>query len=377
MRILLLADIHIGKIPDTVYVYNVITDIIEKEIEHTKTDALVILGDYFNRLFRVNEEFVSLAINTMSYIVRACAKNKTKIRIVYGTESHEMNQYRLFNHHFTSHKVDMKLFTTCTEEELFPNVHVLYVPEEYVTDKHEFYKDTLYSKKYSYIFGHGNIVEGLSQNMAIHIATAKSLEKQVPRFHSDELSSACDVCAFGHYHVHTSVAENVFYVGSLFRSAFGEEEPKGYGIIEDKSFNFVENEEAYLYKTYQIDDGFESNDDVLKRIDEIKRDNEEIFNGEKVGKIRLIFNVPENTEPTLRESIQTLLFNDKIISPIIRETSHKVVADESSAVADEYEFILDNSLKITEKIHRFIARMYEEPIAYTDIVKYINEPLKI
>ena len=65
MRILLIADLHIGSIKDIPYFYNVTTDIIEKEVIFTKTDLVLFLGDYFDKLFKVNEEYVSLAINIM------------------------------------------------------------------------------------------------------------------------------------------------------------------------------------------------------------------------------------------------------------------------------------------------------------------------
>ena len=380
MRLLLFADMHIGSIKDTVYYYNVVTDIIEKEVMFKKTDAVIILGDYFDRLFKANEEYVSLAINIMSYLVRACSKNKTKIRIIYGTESHEMNQYRLFNYHLSSKKIDMKIFTTCTEEELFPNVHILYVPEEYISDKHEFYKDTLYKKKYDYIFLHGNIVEGLPPNMAFLTSTAKSAEKQVPRFNSGELSNACKLCVGGHIHTYTKIKENVYYLGSLFRNSFGEEKAKGYGIIEDDKLIFIENKEAYTYKTYEFNEDssiYESSDNILKEIDKIKEENKEIFNGEKVGKIRIIFNTPSNIDTSFRDNLKDILFNDKIISPLIKETNKELIEEAKADVDDEYEFVLDNSIKLTEKIHMFISKTYDDPIPLKELVNYINNPLEI
>ena len=51
MKILLLADLHIGAIKDENYVYSIIQNIIDKEIGTDKCDALIILGDYFDRLF--------------------------------------------------------------------------------------------------------------------------------------------------------------------------------------------------------------------------------------------------------------------------------------------------------------------------------------
>lgn len=94
MRILLIADLHIGSIKDIKYFYDTTISIIDEELMKKKTDIVVFLGDYFERLFKNNEDFTALAINIMSYIVLACLRNKTKIRMIYGTESHEMNQYR-------------------------------------------------------------------------------------------------------------------------------------------------------------------------------------------------------------------------------------------------------------------------------------------
>ena len=55
MRILLLADIHIGSIKDSKYVYDVITRIIDKEVILTHSDMVVILGDYFDRLCKAKD----------------------------------------------------------------------------------------------------------------------------------------------------------------------------------------------------------------------------------------------------------------------------------------------------------------------------------
>lgn len=380
MRILLFADIHVGSIKDINYFYNTITDIIEKEVILKKTDAVIILGDYFDRLFKANEEYISLAINIMSYLVRACQRSKTKIRIVYGTESHEMNQYKLFNYHLTSSKLDMKLFTTASEEELFPKVNVLYLPEEYIQDKHSFYKNNLYSgKKYDYIFGHGVIEDGMPT--VISFGTHKNAEKQVPRFKSGELSKAGKLTVFGHYHCYTDCGNNVYYLGSLFRNCFGEEAPKGYGIIEDDKFKFIENDKAYVYKTYEFNPDspvYNSSDDILTAIKNIKDENPSLFDNSNTGRIRMIFHAPAGIDPSFRTNLKDILFNDKIISPIIKESNEEIIEDTREEAGDDYEFILDNSMNVTDKIFRFINKRYEEyPITIEELSKYINEPLNI
>ena len=382
MRILLFADIHIGSIKDTTYFYNTITDIIEKEVVFNHTDAVIILGDYFDRLFKVNEEFVALSINIMSYLIRACIKNKTKIRIVYGTESHEMNQYKLFNYHFASHKIDMKLFTTATEEELFPNINVLYLPEEYIQDKHEFYKDTLYSgKHYQYIFGHGTIIEGMPENIKYSI-NSDNTEKQVPRFKSKELSTISDICVFGHYHCYTNMGDNTYYLGSLFRDSFGEETPKGYGIIEDNKFTFIENEKAWTYKTYEIDSKstvYNDSGSILKEIEKIKKNHPDMISGDDRGKIRIIFHTPDNCDPSFKENLRNILFKDKIISPVIKEENTKLLEDIKEDIDEDMVFVIDPSLNVNDKIFQFINKTKPEEYWMTlkELNNYINKPLII
>lgn len=379
MRILCLADIHIGAIKDCQYVYNTIVGIIDKELLLNKTDAVVILGDYFDRLFKGNEEYVGLAINVMSALVRACQKNHTKIRLVYGTESHECEQYHLFNYHLTSNKVDMKLITTCTEEELFPGCNVLYLPEEYISDKEEFYKDTLYSgKQYQYIFGHGIIEDGMPA--VVSYGKINKAEKQVPRFKSGELAQCSKLTCYGHYHIHTDMDGNVHYIGSLFRYAFGEEKPKGYGVIVDDELQFVENDKAYIYKTYEFDKTstiYNSNDDLVKEINDIKKENEDIFLGNKTGMIRIIFHPDSNADPAFKENVRSMLFKDKFIKPTIKDYNEALIEDVEDDVDDEYSFILSNTIPITDKIYRYINKKYENILTLEDIINYINEPLKI
>lgn len=381
MRILLLADLHIGSIKDTQYYYNVMKNIIDKEIIFTHTDAVIILGDYFDRLFKANEIYVSLAVNVMSYLVRACSREKTKIRLIYGTESHEMEQYKLFNHHFTSKKNDIKLISSVTKEELFKNINVLYLPEEYIDDKHEFYKNYLYSdKKYDFIFGHGVIVEGMPSEKFIKI-NPDNKEKKVPRFNSGELSKVSDICVFGHQHTHVDIGNNVYYLGSLFRNQFGEEEDKVYGIIEDKEIRFIKNEDAYIFKTYEYDSDnkiYDSLDNIIDEIKRIENENKNIILGTQYGKIRLLFHLKEDKDNVFKENIKNALFNNKIISSLIKEEVNLVTEEGDQLVEDEYSFILDKNMDVIDKIYTYINKQYEEePMTLKQLNKYINDPLII
>ncbi len=377
MRILLLADIHIGSIRDSEYVYNTITNIIDKEIILTHCDMVIILGDYFDRLFKVNDENVSLAINIMSYLVRACLREKTKIRLIYGTESHEMNQYKLFNYHLTSSSIDMKIIDTVTEESI-DDYHILYVPEEYVDNKNKHYFKFFNSNNhYDYIFGHGIIEDGMPGIVSLSHENNKNNEKQVPRFKSGELSSISDICVFGHYHSHSKINNSVYYLGSLFRNSFGEETPKCYGIIEDKSISFIENTNAYIYKTYEFETTSNIYIDMDSFIDEIKKikdENNELFNDNKQGKIRLIFNTPINLDPSFKEILKNLINIDKHFSVVINEPNDELINEIKEDLSDEYDFIIDPSLNIADKIFRYICMQYNDPpMTYDELKEYLSK----
>ena len=378
-RMLLLSDIHVGSVRDTIYFFNVIADIFEQELIFNHTDAVIILGDFFDKLSKANDQYTILAINIMSHLIRLSKRANTKIRIIYGTESHEMSQYALFSYHFEEESVDMKIIDTVWTEELFPDINVLYIPEEYIENKHEYYKKHLYSGEYyTYIFGHGIIAEGMPM-VNVKIEESKSSEKKVPVFRVDELSSICELCIYGHYHLKRQISDNCYYLGSLFRDKFGEEDPKVYGVIEDGVLTFVENKDAYTYKSYEYESSSEiynSLDNLINEVKKIKSENFDIFSGKKVGKIKIIFHLPDDTDTSFKEGIRNILFKDKEISYIMKEAS-VTKTEVDNKVETEYDFILD-SVDVEYKIHRFINKVHEHEImTFDEVNEIIHGKLKI
>nr|DAN65280.1 MAG TPA: DNA repair exonuclease [Caudoviricetes sp.] len=375
MRLFCFGDLHIGSIKDTNYVYSVITEIFDKELQYQKTDAVMILGDYFHRLLKVNENYTLLAMDIMSYLVTICKKNKIKVRIIYGTESHDSGQYLLFNEY--QKQLDFKVIYTVTEEELFPGVNVLYIPEEYMYSKEEHYKDYLYSgKHYDYIFGHGVIVEGMPM---VQFSKQSSEEKHIPYFKSGELAKVSKICLFNHYHVHTDLGDGVYYIGSLFRDSFGEEEAKVYAVINGSEVVFVENREAYLFKTYEFkedDNVYQSKEALVATIKDIKIEHADIFSGERYGRIRLKFNLPHNIDDSFKENLRNILINDKNISILLKESN--IDLDEiKESIETEYDFILDSSLDITDKIHQYIQKKYDVGLTMDELIHYIKDDFKV
>ena len=374
-RILLLADLHIGSIKNIPYVYNTVTNIIDKELVYKKTDAVVFLGDYFHQLFKCNSEYIKLAVSILSYLMLICKKQKIKVRMIYGTESHDSDQYGIFDYFAKSPDFDFKVITNACSEDLFFNCKVLYLPEEYIYDKNSYYGKLL-NKKYDYIFGHGIIEEGMP---LVKKAFSSGLrERQVPHFKVAELARASKVCVFGHYHIHTDLGNNVFYLGSLFRDSFGEEEPKGYGVIENDELKFIENEEAYIYKTYTYNEDspiFKDIDSFMHEWLKIKIKHKSIFDGTTPGKLRLVFNLPHSIDKDFKEKIKSMFIHEKCVNAVFKDEFE--CEDLSSKTSTEYNYVMDDSLQVEDKIHNFINHHYNYDLSTEDIVNYIKKLFKL
>ena len=236
----------------------------------------------------------------MDELVYYARKLHAKIRIVYGTESHECNQYNIFFNRFFHNDVDLRVINTAEEEELFDDFWVLYLPEEYIYNKTEFYRDFFTGeKKYNYIIGHG-VIQELMDTASYHMKhTSKTSNRaKVPIFTSTELMDNCKgEVYFGHYHVHSSISDKVFYVGSFTRWMFGEEEPKGFYSIRYEngkySHEFIENTYADKYTTFKY--GYE--DEIFQskeRMEQEWKKIESLIQKKLLDHVRLILNVPEN-----------------------------------------------------------------------------------
>ena len=62
-----------------------------------KIDFIVICGDYFDNKMYANDGSIKYASVIMEKIVDISINHKCPIRIIYGTRSHESDQYCLFD----------------------------------------------------------------------------------------------------------------------------------------------------------------------------------------------------------------------------------------------------------------------------------------
>lgn len=378
---LVIADIHAGAMESD----RLFTELNEEFIKYVKSmkliDFIVIAGDLFDTKLSLNSDHVRGIFGFLKELADLCVKKNIKLRIIKGTESHDNKQLDVLRF-LANSNLDVKIFDKVCDEELFPGMKVLYIPEEYISSKDEYYENYLRGDKtYDMVFGHG-----LMNEVAF---VAKMQESEVtmnraPIFKSEELLDVCrGPIFFGHIHKPQIIKDRIFYVGSFSRWCFGEEEPKGFRSVvytpDTGKFKseFIENKLSKKYDTIVID--YKSSfykDDDNKRMDYIIS----LVTNSKSDKLRLIFNIPADyPEPKLLvDMINETFMNYRDVKVVINngskeELKKKEMETKIKGLLDKYGFIFEKGMNVDEKISKFIKIKYNRDIDVAKMRKYLYE----
>ena len=390
---LAIADVHIKALPIK-KLYDEYKSIFISQIENDDIDYVVICGDWFHCKFFLNDEESTYAYKMIGDIIIA-ARNRNhpiKIRIVYGTKSHEEDQYDIIENMLYSdpnmRMVDIKVIKHVCEEELFPDMHVLYVPEEHIMDKKEYYKEYFKNeKKYDYVFGHGVIREAMKE-AATQMEMNKDKRRKVPVCSTAEFHKICrGQTFFGHYHVHSDM-DDVFYIGSFSRWQYGEDEAKGFYKLtyntekEKYKAEFIENTMADTYQTIRFgyeNKIFSSQDELDKKLSTV----DDMIKNQVFDHVRFEFNLPEDIEQP--ESVinyvnERYRLNNKVKVNFVHGYIDKKKQKQKDEIAKEtskYEFIFDKEMELEHKTSLFIQIEYEKTIPPERVGLYLYKPLNV
>lgn len=379
---IVLADIHLGALPIP-RTYEEMR-FLKKSFKNNHYSFIIIAGDLFDRKLYSNEPYITIAIDLMDFLLSRCEK----LRIIEGTKSHDNGQYSIFEIYenrtsemINSDNIDLKVIKFVEEEELFPGMNVLYIPEEYIFDKKNYYKEYFCKENYyDYVFGHGVIQEAMS-NAVRNMKKDDSKRKKSPVFTTGELRKITKgEVYFGHYHAHT-VMGNVRYVGSFSRYKFGEEEEKGYYTIstdgEKFDSRFIENisTESYLSISYGYKSSlFFDETDIIEEFNAIK------IRKKKTGidHLKLIFNIPDdykNAEFFINVLNDTFRDRPDIKIDIVNgyiSAKRNVNKEELKEVIENYDYLFDPNNKIEDNISTFIHDKYKKDIDPKKVKLYLE-----
>ena len=382
----IVSDIHVGAM-DLETLYNEYTELFINRIKKdNKLDFVIVCGDFFDHKLYLNDNAAKMSYKMLKDLIEVCKDKDIPLRFVYGTESHECNQYDIMN--VMKIYDNVKVVKFVSDEELLPNLNILYLPEEHVNDIDEYYSKYLSNyDKYDYVFGHGVIREVMT-DLSVHIDNrSDDKRKKTKIFTTKELDKVCKgEVYFGHYHINIETDNKFFSIGSFSRWRYGEEERKGFYIVEcntDKekySHEYIENTLAKDYKTIRI--GY--NNEVFTDEDKLKESIDGFNNmikREAYDNIRVVFNIPSNIEhpeSTINYIKETLKKSDNIKVEIVNgyiDEKRKIQKEKVNETNQLYSFIFDKNLPLEDKTSKFINITYNKEISSNDIRKYLYQPL--
>lgn len=177
--------------------------------------------------------------------------NSLNIRtiVIKGTRSHDYDYLEAIDTDIFNNIT----FVTKTTELLVDNLTILAVPEEYIDDQEEYYKDTIYNpdKHYNVVLFHGTISDVASYNE--HIENIPF--KKAPSFSKKDFFKISNIILCGHIHKHQIYREKVIddekylsYAGSWSRLCHGEEEDKSLQILNI----YTKDDKEYFVGDYKV-----------------------------------------------------------------------------------------------------------------------------
>ena len=356
-RFLVVGDIHFGYYPPELLYKEF--QLILHTIEENVIDCVVIAGDYYDTKLSMASAHSVYSIKAFSDLIKSCEEKGIKVRQIKGTNSHDPeNQLKNLAQIANSSRCDYKLIMTVDEEELFPGMNVLYIPEEYMENSDEYYKE-YFSKKYQLVFGHGMFEE-------TNFSSKNKFKtmKKYPIFNSKQMEDLCEgPIVFGHIHTTQRIRNRIQYTGSLVRSRFGEEEAKGFYIVEfdndskEYNFEFIENELTMKYDTIEVNSDNPVFSMMLsEQIEYFKK----LVKMYKKDYLRIKINIPgDMLNSTAFIDSVNVVFNDmKNVKIQIYENSKAKLDNELkekiNILMDKYGFIFDKSVGYDEKIQEYI-----------------------
>ena len=413
LNAILLMDLHWGAIPPE-RMHKEIEETLYKHIESlNKLDMIVIGGDLFDCKQYLSSDVTNYVIKFINELLELTHSMGTYIYIVKGTRTHDDLQLQTLRTIFNSDRnnsnviiidevTEMSLlhigdtsYTTKNghplsiwvptykgyEDCIEPDdklINILFIPEEYIIDQNEYYKNTLYSKNYDFIFGHG-MIDKIWYADGDNTSVDKTKHCASPVFKVKDLTNSGKHVYFGHIHIHKKYG-NFEYVGPYTRWEFGKDDPVGYVYIEYDSDTkelyeeFVENKLAQKLTTrilnIQEDISLtELNDKIDTIISETMTYSE---------KIRLIANLNSKlpTFQSIRDYLVSKIGNIKFVKLILSIDIPSETIEESKTTIDEQnnkkKYLYGSNMNLEKQIREFLKEKRGIDISSEDIKNILD-----
>ena len=357
IKYLVLSDIHLGHPRNKTYeiLRNLNSFFLDYNKEILECDIIFIAGDVFDRLLTTKSLEYKEIMGWLSNLLVFCFKHKIKLRILYGTPSHDCDQILAFAEiaKTLEPEADFKYINTLEIENMKDlGINILYVPDEFRHNAKETLQEV---KKLLASYGLRQVDIAIMHGcFKYQLPIAKDM------IFTHEESEYLDIVKYyiniGHIHTSSSY-ERILAPGSFDRLAHNEEENKGGLLCSIKSdgnmkFTFLKNNYSKIFKTFNYLNRTE--EDILKSLRkdlknipkesyirlEIDNDNKLIKSVKEIASLYpdLYIKIKVDTESTKGISISSILNKIKIETiEITKENIEKLMLENLDLDTKELE----------------------------------------
>lgn len=361
MKGLVLNDLHFNH-KETKRMYSELHQVLDYIKEHDDLEMLVFAGDYFHSKLDYNATNFFYAHQFFTDIMALCEEKKIIVRMIKGTNTHELNQLQDFKAFENSKTFYNFRVIETVQEETIKGLNFLFVPEEYPGPDYEKYYEPFKKKQYAGAFMH---VMFDFVNGAKFLIPQNGTPGKAPVFIYDEWKDAFKngFIISGHIHMQ-QIFGNCYYPGAFTRWDWSDISKRGFSVFETDGTNwkveFIENTEAPKYEVMEVTEkSYTDVKDLKESIDARLKDTDYL---------KVVFNNVEQVDIDLIKKsyndVKNMNFNVKSNkSSVINETSNTIELS-------KYDYIVKRELPLPETIQRFCKEDFGTEIDL-DMIKEI------
>lgn len=365
-NIMAFGDIHFGAM-DAVTTYENLYAIIHAiEYLKDKIDLIVICGDYYDYKLQLNSDSALKGLEWFSILYQTARENGVKkLRIFKGTEEHDHSQLEAFRSYETEDGF-FRIFNENTIEETLPDLHCIYCPDETLNEKD--YKDRYLPNMMTHPdigFFHGSF-DVVMPSIALEIAEKRNIQNIIYRFNEwTGMIKGPMISSHWHNPYHD---ENLYYIGSYDRWAFGEEDQKGFCIVRYDTetsgwaYTSIPNPYALEYKTFMVNSAaYQCHMDYSNLAEEVY----DYMKDNPSAKIRISIKItddrPENHDYIKAFQQRFINCSRKVkidVTDTVKKREKQQKKKNTTNIMTQYGFIFNKTSSVAEKIQKYLFEKY-------------------
>lgn len=354
-----IADIHFGAMNPKVQ-YEILCEQFINKICNLNLDIICIEGDLFDHKVMNNSDVVMYANCFIHDLIELCERKNATLILIYGTNSHDANQYKSLYHFMNRSKADIRIIDK-VQFEIAKGKKILCIPEMYNMGR-EYYEEYLYSNGgYDSVYMHGTLKNSIFGKNELDLDSVRE-----PVFDMNCFSFCRGPIISGHIHVAQCLNNDFYYCGSPYRWCFGEEQPKGFYVLlhnldTRQYYMHFEEIKSFRYDTVELDDIIIS--DPKKVVDYISS-----LKANGIDYIRLKLNKHHDNNMIIMNYYK----NDKSIK-IDTSYRNSIILEDNQKVLNKYhdlEFLTDPNIDEYEKFCRYVN--YKEDCEFITVEELKN-----